>query len=187
MRLTFGFRTALAACGVALAALAAPSVEAAGAVASADPIFGLSYTAETIRFEPAPKDITARCKDLVQPRFDRRLWVFAQAVVAGETYYVLGGYYVPRAGGALQADTRGVVARLDKTRCITGGPVRDVFDSEPEEFSPAARRALAADAIRRYAAIHGGPAGLRAALARADIMPDRENSLSLRQALDAAR
>ena len=177
---------AVALVAVALVALAMPARDA-GPVASADPIFGLPFTAEAIRFEPAPRDITTRCKDLVQPRFDRRLWVFAQATVAGETYYVLGGYYVARAGGALQADTRGVVARLDQTRCITAGPVRDVFESDPEEISPAARRALAADAMRRYAALYGGAAGLRATLTRADAMPDNEDSPILRQALDAAR
>ncbi len=41
-----------------------------------------------------------------------------------------------RAGGALQADTRGAVARLSGTRCLTAGPVRDVFNSDPRTSAP---------------------------------------------------
>ena len=173
-----------------LLVLAACPAAAGGPVTSRDPLFGLPYTAESVRFDPAPPDLLTRCPELVNERWTRRLWVFAHATLDNDSYFVLGGFFVPRPGrpaGTVEADTLGVIAHLQPTGCVLAGPAREVFDYQAEEISLPALQALAADGVRRYAAAYGGLGHLREALAHAGAAPGPPRAGILRGALDAAR
>jgi hypothetical protein len=139
-----------------LLCLIAAAVVAAGNAASRDPLFALSYDAATARFEEAPKTLAGRCPDLVNPRWDRKLFVFAKAARPNGEYLVVGGFFVARDGGAMTADAAGAIVHLDGAKCSLAGPAREVFDYGDPAVASETLRLLAADAMTRYANAYGG-------------------------------
>lgn len=146
-----------------------------------DPIFGLSYDSARIRFEDAG-DVVSRCPELANPRWGRRLWVFARSEETTGTYMVVGGLYErqePPAQRAAryQTDPNGVLLREHDRKCELIGPAREAFEY-PVDVTTATLQALARDAVRRYAAAFGGHARFLAMLARHKKRADLANPRS---------
>src|ERR1017187_8205111 len=51
-----------------------------------DPIFGLLYSPDAVRFEAAPDGLARTCPDLTTDRWNRQMWVFARTVAADGDY-----------------------------------------------------------------------------------------------------
>ncbi len=155
-----------------------------------DPIFGLSYDPARIRFEEAG-DLVSRCPELANPRWGRRLWIFARSEETTGTYMVVGGLYErrkpPAKRGRYRTDPNGVLLREHDRECDLIGPAREVFEY-PAEVTAATLQALARDAVRRYAAAFGGQARFLAMLARHKKRADLSNPRSgiLRDAIRQA-
>lgn len=170
-----------------LAGLAAGPVAAGPATQpTVDPLLGLKLPAGA-RFTAAPADLAQACPALANARWDRRMWIFAQAgnasTAAGEIL-VVGGELVERAGDkpTVEIDKVGVLLSRAPGACRLIGPPREVFDYGEDGVTEAALDALAQDAARRYAQGLGSPAALRKTLKRQRIQADQVKSTALRQA-----
>jgi hypothetical protein len=181
---------------VRIAILALLAGLAAGPVAarprpSVDPLLGLNLPAGA-RFTAAPADLVQACPALANTRWERRMWIFAQAgnasTAAGEVL-VVGGELVERAGGkpAVEVDKVGVLLSRAPGACRLIGPPREVFDYGEDGVTPATLDALAQDAARRYAQGLGGQAALRKTLQRQRVRPEQVKSAALRQAFFARK
>ena len=153
-----------------------------------DPIFGLSYALNKVRFEPAPPDILERCPELANAKWNRQLFVYARAGAEDDFLLVLGGYFIERTSAtraqpAPQPDPQGVVAHLVGRQCILVGPAREVFLFSQDELGVARLKALAQDAVHRYDAAFGAPAAFRAALRQQGVKLDHPRAGILRDAL----
>lgn len=142
-----------------------------------EPVFGLRYAEAKVRFEPLPARVLAACPALVNERWDRQSWVYAQQEEGATARYVIGGRYVQRAqrgpdsprparAPQTQPDPQGAVIEIGPQGCVLHGPAREVFDSPPPEIPAAALDALAADLGIRYRQAFGGPQKLHDALRR---------------------
>ena len=151
-----------------------------------DPIFGLSYDPAKVRFEDAG-DIVARCPELTNARYGRRLWLFARSTDQSATYVVLGGFFERRDSAQLQllTDPKGVLLRDRGSECELIGPAREVFDYRADGITPEILHALAGDAATRYAQAFGGRDKFLAVLARNKKKADLANprSMILREAV----
>jgi hypothetical protein len=173
-----------------LCLLLAPAL-AGGATLSRDPLFGLPYTAASIHFEPAPADLAQTCHDLVNARWDRRLWIFAKAAQGDDVYLVVGGFYVARKAGTvagkssavMKADALGAIAHIEGATCTLAGPAREVFDYGDPTIDAPTLRLLAADAMSRYAKAYGGKRQLAAQLRRHGMKFAGPNAAILRDAV----
>jgi hypothetical protein len=122
-----------------------------------DPIFGLVYSPDAIRFEAAPAALARTCAELTTERWNRQTWIFARTAAADGDYLVLGGFFLPKASRQPpMVDKKGVLLRLKGADCHLIGPVREVFDYKPEEIGTTTLQALAQDAVCRYARAYGG-------------------------------
>lgn len=145
-----------------------------------DPIFGLTYDSAKIRFEEAA-DIVTRCPELVNERWGRRAWTFARSSEPSGSYMVLGGLYerheVPAKGEKrFETDPKGVLLREHESKCELLGPAREVFEYPVDGVTTETLRALARDAVARYATAYGGRPRFLAALARAKKRADLTNA-----------
>ena len=145
-----------------------------------DPIFGLSYDSVKVRFGDAAEVVT-RCPELINERWGRRVWIFARSVEPSGTFTVLGGLYERRAPPArgetrFEADPKGVLLREHESKCELIGPAREVFEYPVEGVTAETLRALARDAVARYATAFGGGPKFLAALARAKRRADLTNA-----------
>src|ERR1017187_2801317 len=132
-----------------------------------DPIFGLVYSPDAIRFKAAPAALTRTCTDLTTERWNRQTWIFARTAAADGDYLVLGGFFLPKASRQpLMVDKKGVLLRLKGSECHLIGPVREVFDYKPEDISITTLQALAQDAVCRFARAYGGKEKFLSALRR---------------------
>ena len=177
-------RIAILALLVGLAA--GPAVAGPSSQPTVDPLLGLKLPAGA-RFTAAPADLVQACPVLANARWDRRMWIFAQAgnasTAAGEVL-VVGGELVERAGDkpAVEVDKVGVLLSRGPGACRLIGPPREVFDYGEDGVTPATLDALAQDAARRYAQGLGGQAALRKTLKRQRIRADQVKSAALRRA-----
>ena len=145
-----------------------------------DPIFGLSYDSAKVRFEEVA-DVVARCPELANERWGRRVFLFARSVEPSGTYMVLGGLYERRAPPArgetrFETDPKGVLLREHESKCELLGPAREVFEYPVDGVTAETLRALARDAVARYATAFGGSPRFLAALARAKKRADLTNA-----------
>ena len=103
---------------------------------------------------------------------------------------VLGGLYERRAPPAkgekrFETDPKGVLLREHDSKCELVGPAREVFEYPTDGVTAETLRALARDAITRYATAFGGRPKFLAALARAKKQADLGNARAtiLREAI----
>src|SRR5579871_1069686 len=83
-----------------------------------DPLFGLSYSPDVIRFEPLPQEAYRACSDLTNQRWDRRMWIFAKSATSAGELLVIGGFFVAKTGRPTEmADKKGAVLRLKGSEC----------------------------------------------------------------------
>jgi hypothetical protein len=144
-----------------------------------DPIFALSYDPAKIRFEDAAV-VVARCAELTNARWGRRIWLYARNSESSGTYLVLGGLYERREPPAkgekrFELDPKGVLLREHEGKCDLIGPAREVFEYPVDGVAGATLEALAHDAVRRYAEAFGGKQRFLAALARSKKQADLGN------------
>ena len=84
------------------------------------------------------------------------MWIFARTSAPAGDYFVLGGYFLPKAAAqAPLVDKNGVLLRIKGSECQLIGPVREVFDYKPEEISVTKLQDLAKDAVCRYSRAYG--------------------------------
>jgi hypothetical protein len=145
-----------------------------------DPLFGLSYDSTKIRFEDA-NEVIARCPELVNARWGRRVFLFARSIEPSGTYMVLGGLYEWREAPAkgekrFETDPKGVLLREQESKCELLGPAREVFEYPVDGVTAETLRSLARDAVARYAAAFGGGPKFLAALGRAKKQADLANA-----------
>lgn len=135
-----------------------------------DPVLGLRYHTDKVKFDELPPSVFAMCPDLVTERVGRRSWVYASAKESSRTYYVIGGYFVrsfpkPPDYPKYELDDLGAVVLIEGPNCTLIGPsletfvVRD-FDDTPLDIL----QKLSADLVIRLTRAFGGPERLRAAL-----------------------
>jgi hypothetical protein len=94
---------------------------------------------------------------------------------------VLGGLYERRAPPAkeekrFETDPKGVLLREHESKCELIGPAREVFEYPVDGVTAETLRALARDAVARYATAFGGSPRFLAALARAQKRADLTNA-----------
>lgn len=116
-----------------------------------DPIFGLSYDPAKIRFEGA-NEVIARCPELVNARWGRRVFLFARSIEPSGTYTLIGGLYERREASAkgekrFETDPKGVLLREHESKCELIGPAREVFEYPVDGVTAGTLRALARDAV----------------------------------------
>jgi hypothetical protein len=130
-----------------------------------EPLFGLSYNPQKVRFEPAPASVTAHCPLLK----GRRLWTYSSWKDKKSAYWIVSGFITilpddfSARKGIAEPDPAGVVVELRGAECRMGTP--EIFfsgkiargkKSLPAEPNEAAINGLALDAIERYAKAFGG-------------------------------
>ncbi|WP_066339878.1 hypothetical protein [Azohydromonas lata] len=155
-------------------------------IAGQEPVLGLRFPVGRVQFEPLPADVLKACPAaLAVEGRERSGWLLAQAQEGGHRYVALGGFLMPRGGGAAQVETdlRGAVVDMTSAGCELLGPARRVFDAPPPALPAAALEQLAADLARRYAQAFGSADGLQAVMRRQRLTPAADASPVLHKAL----
>lgn len=145
-----------------------------------DPLLGLSYDIDAVRFERLP-DAIARRADLGAPP----QWIYAHSKSGAITYYIVSGFQriesddPDRPGHSVEPDFGAVLRQAGDTVEVLGVP--DLLFGQPPLVPAGDLDALLADAARRYVKAWGSEA-LQAQLsgARPDVVP-----AALRKALQA--
>jgi hypothetical protein len=152
-----------------------------------DPVFGISYQPEKIHFEPAPPGLLDTCRGLVNARWTRKLWIYAQASGQNTQYLVVGGFYVKRRSppAKLETDPKGAILQVSDSGCTLLGPAREVLQYPEGLVASPVLTALAADLVKRYRSAFGGRAALQAQLEEQHASPVFPRDALLRDALAA--
>jgi hypothetical protein len=150
-----------------------------------DPVFGLIYRPDNIRFDPAPHDLLVTCPAMANDRLTRELWIYGRTSNEGKTYLIVGGFYAsrPPAPPKLETDPKGAIIEFDAVSCTLLGPAREVLQYPDDLLTQTVLRALVADLVRRYRTAFGGKVALDAALMVQHAMPAGQRDAPLRDAL----
>jgi hypothetical protein len=172
----------MVACGTVSASDAPPKI-------LHEPVLGLRYHTDKVKFDVLPPNVFEMCPDLVTDRVSRRAWIYASAKESARTYYVVGGYFVrqfphPPDYPKYELDELGAVVRLDGPNCTLIGPAQETFALRAFEDTPATvLQQLSADLTLRLTRAFGGPEQLRTELQNQHIdtrrlSPELRDSLS---------
>lgn len=130
----------------------------------ADPLFGISYNPQFVKFEEAPETIGKLCRDLR----GRDLWVYAHFKNAGAEYFIVSGFRkiypdAPKAKPVGSEPDFGIAVLITGEKCTEDqseyflrqetNPARG---ATPIPASESVLEAIAADALQRYAKAFGG-------------------------------
>jgi hypothetical protein len=147
-----------------------------------DPLFGLPYSPDEVRFEEACPDLTEACPEITSKAWDRRFWIFAAARghpsgTADEAglFVIAGGFFIAKStevfipdeavsfnGQKWLADPKGVLLHRKGQACELIGPPLEEFQAGPgPDVTQDILQALANDAIQRYAKAFGSAEKLR--------------------------
>jgi hypothetical protein len=154
---------------VAVAILACSAVSAATQPPKVlrEPVLGLRYDVENVKFDALPQVVSAACPDLVTDRVGRRAWIFASAKQSSSSYYVIGGYFerrFPRPPNypKYELDELGAVLRIEGSHCTLIGPARETFTVRALDDTPATvLQLLSTDLVHRLETAFGGSEQLR--------------------------
>lgn len=144
-----------------------------------EPVLGLRLEAANVKLDSLPEDVRALCLQTADnERRKGRLWVFARAVDAAATFYVVAGYFQRLHPGPgepqYEMEDRGGVLTIAGNKCSADGPARDVFEAQDFNETPQpVLQQLANDLAARLARAFGGPDRLRAELRNQRIDRDR--------------
>ena len=155
-----------------------------------DPILGLPFNPATTKFETVPKPIYDACGALRNTGFDRKMWVFAEAVMFEPKYFVVGGFFVKQRAARQKSDTwmtdpSGAIVRVTNSQCELVGAARDVFDYPPPELPNSVLQTLAKDAACKYSHEYGGEHQLRNQMRKHKIDISAIESRALKEAFSA--
>ena len=158
---------------------------------ASDPIFGLKYDSLVVKFEPAPAQLYTACKELMDARLGRKLWIFARTGNPNDQYVVVGGYYLKRDSNghvvSTMTDPVGALVRLKGDRCELIDPPRELFDyPEANAIAIPTLRELAKDAVCRYSRAFGSKTKFLEAMQRQRIRLDDARSSALKEAVSAS-
>lgn len=156
---------ALVGCAVVTAADGArPAKVAAVPAQMSDPLFGISYDTNTIRFERLPVALARKAElssDLPQ-------WIYARSESAAGTFYIVSGFLrvasddPAHPGSTVEADFGAVLRQNGDTIEVLCVP--DLLFDKDSPVPAAELQPLLADAVKRYVAAWGGKPALQAAL-----------------------
>jgi hypothetical protein len=148
-----------------------------------EPLLGLQYDRERVKFEPLPAKLASACHALNDSEEISGVWfVFAKASDAsGRTYYLLNGYDVDRkpispdqqytAGGF------GFILGVNGDKCeVLDGDARQLFSARAfdNEFPFDMMQRLAADFAARLVKAYGGADSLQRELVKQRISVDAQ-------------
>jgi hypothetical protein len=162
---------ALASCAVSAADTPLPILQ--------EPVLGLRYQANKVKFDAVPPVVFSMCPDLVTNRVGRRLWIYAFARDSASSYYVVGGYFIrhyprPPDYPKYETDDLGAVLKLEGDRCTMIGPARQTFDVRSfDEIPSPILQQLSANLAARLARAFGGPGQLQIALRNQHVNQNR--------------
>jgi hypothetical protein len=143
-----------------------------------DPVFGIAYDPQRVRFEYSPERIGRLCPDLQ----NRRFWLYAYSKEGTTEYFVISNR---------ESETSGVGVVLRGTQCVVGLPdwvLTGDSHLHPEKagqsirFSNTAVIGLASDLCRRYSIAFGGKDAFLSALHK-DGLPLNDLLPSVRHAV----
>jgi len=139
-----------------------------------DPLFGISYDTNKIRFERLPAALARKAelsKDLPQ-------WIYARSESAAGTFYIVSGFLRVESddpahpGSTVEADFGAVLRQNgDKVEVLC---VPDLLFDKDSPVPAAELQPLLADAVKRYVAAWGGKPALQAELSgikQKDVVP----------------
>jgi hypothetical protein len=136
-----------------------------------EPVLGLRYEADHVKFAPLPSSVLANCENLKDNEEWQSVWfIYAQAQdSAGRMYYATGGYDLSKkSSGKPQFTTgdEGLIFFTDRGSCTTLEQVRQTFDARlfDDEITEPILKLLAADYAKRLERAFGGAAKLRTEL-----------------------
>ena len=177
-----GCAAVTAADGASAKSAGKPAKSAAVPAQMSDPLLGLSYDTDKIRFERLPAALARKAElgDLPQ-------WIYARSESAGGTLYVVSGFLrvesddPAQPGSSVEADFGAVLRQSgDKVEVLC---VPDLLFDKDSPVPAAELQPLLADAVTRYVAAWGGKPALQARLreiTQEDVVP-----AALRDALRA--
>ncbi|QSI78869.1 hypothetical protein [Niveibacterium microcysteis] len=152
-------RNALRCAALALSLSGTVAVADGGTAMMTDPLLGLSFSPDTVRF-PTWQDSHATRRDLGSGR----KWVFGCAQSGDASTCVIAGMRTVKSDGGGEAvsepDFGAVVYRRGTMQQVLGTPDR-MFDAKPI-VSERVRKALLNDAVARYIRAFGGQQALQA-------------------------
>jgi len=147
-----------------------------------EPLLGLQFDRDLIRFERLPPQVFASCPTLADRESIKSHWyVFAMTTRGnGEIYYLVGGYSVrthpnPPEIPKYQLDDAGVIFRINRGRCsVYEEAARNMFAPNMADEIPASiLQALAHDHLQRLMRAFAGSSRLREALRKQRIAMDK--------------
>lgn len=160
-----------------------------------EPLLGLQYDRERIRFEPLPAKLASKCRALNDSEEISGVWfIFAKASDAsGRTYYLLNGYDVDSkpasADQQYTAGGSGFILGVNGDKCeVLDGDARQLFSARvfDDEFPFDMMQRLAADFAARLAKAYGGADALRRELVKQRISVEAQSE-EIRHALKEIR
>jgi hypothetical protein len=130
-----------------------------------DPLTGLRVAANA-KLDPLPEALIAMCKRIPEDTTTTaHLRVFANASVAGTSYYVLSGYSevrsTPTAAPVYESVERGGMYIVADGKCVSD-PADEYFEGPTDEVPLPILQALARDLAARLVRAFGGVDKLRA-------------------------
>ena len=136
-----------------------------------EPVLGLRYEADRVKFSPLPSTVLANCENLKDNEEWQSVWfIYAQAQDSmGRMYYAAGGYDLskksPRRPQFITGD-EGLIFFTDRGSCTTLEQIRQTFDARlfDADITEPVLKLLAADYAKRLERAFGGAAKLRAEL-----------------------
>jgi len=145
-----------------------------------NPLLGLKYDTGSVKFDPLPADVLAKCRTMADDENERsRMWIYALARDEGRTYYVIAGYGIqlhirsPEFHRYVLYDLGTAFVIDGDNKCFIFGEARETFDTRYfEETSQLVLTELAADAASRLSRAFGGPDRLRKELRRQHVNPN---------------
>lgn len=138
-----------------------------------DPVIGLKYDTDSVKFDPLPADVLAKCTTMADDQnVHSKMWIYALTHDDGRTYYVVAGYSVYTHPHPLEHSRYvildlGTVFAIEGDECVIFGEARETFDARYFEETPQrVLLALANDLASRLASGFGGPDRLSTELRR---------------------
>ncbi len=154
--------------GMSLALLASPAAITGSQqrIAMADPLFGIPYDPQEVRFEEAPAKIRRFCPYLRdQKLWTGKLWIYAHLKTEDAEYFVVSGYMTiyPDGPGPVSSEPGdGTAVALRGRKCTVDNSEYFLRGEAPAgeqriiQVDGSVLNRIAADALQRYANAFGG-------------------------------
>jgi hypothetical protein len=139
-----------------------------------DPLFGISYDPQIIKFDNAPSSISRFCSGLR----GRRLWIYAYAKTADAEYFIVSGFRQlhPDCPGPVGVEPDfGIAVSLRDKKCVEDqseyflrGEINRAKGATPISATEAILNEIALDALCRYSRAFGSKANFLKRLSKDD-------------------